>query len=63
MKSVYNFVVTPRGERYNNKKKLEGGELILNTDIFNHQYTNREAIVLSKPIIGIDLTIAVLLTN
>ena len=52
MKSVYNFVVTPKGERYNNKKKLDGGELILNTDIFNHQYTNREAIVLSKPIIG-----------
>ena len=26
--------------------------MILNTDIFNHQYTNREAIVLSKPIIG-----------
>ena len=52
MKSVYNFVVTPKGERYNNKKKVDGGELILNTDIFNHQYTNREAIVLSKPIIG-----------
>ena len=52
MKSVYNFVVTPKGERYNNKKKLDDGELILNTDIFNHQYTNREAIVLSKPIIG-----------
>ena len=52
MKSVYNFVVTPKGERYNNKKKLDGGELILNTNIFNHQYINREAIVLSKPIIG-----------
>ena len=52
MKSVYNFVVTPIGERYNNKKKLDGGELILNTDIFNHQYTNREAIVISKPIVG-----------
>jgi hypothetical protein len=52
MKSVYNFVVTPKGERYNNKKKVDGGELILNTDIFNHQYINREAIVLSKPIIG-----------
>ena len=52
MKSVYNFVVTPKGERYNNKKNVDGGELILNTDIFNHQYTNREAIVLSKPIIG-----------
>jgi hypothetical protein len=52
MKSVYNFVVTPKGERYNNKKKVDGGELILNTEIYNHQYVNREAIVISNPIIG-----------
>ena len=52
MKSVYNFVVTPVGERYNNTKKLDGGELILNTEIYNHQYVNREAIVISTPIIG-----------
>ena len=52
MKSVYNFVVTPKGERYNNKKKIGDSELILNTEIFNHQYVNREAIVISTPIIG-----------
>ena len=52
MKSVYNFVVTPKGERYNNTKKLDGGELILNTEIYNHKYVNREAIVISTPIIG-----------
>ena len=52
MKSVYNFVVTPKGERYNNKKKVGDSELILNTEIYNHQYVNREAIVISKPIIG-----------
>ncbi len=52
MKSVYNFVVAPKGERYNNTKKLDGGELVLNTEIFNHQYVNREAIVISTPIIG-----------
>ena len=52
MKSVYNFVVTPKGERYNNTKKLDGGELILNTEIYNHEYVNREAIVVSIPIIG-----------
>jgi len=52
MKSVYNFVVKPKGERYNNTKKFDGGELILNTDIFQHQYVNREAIVISTPIIG-----------
>ena len=52
MKSVYNFVVTPKGERYNNTKKLDGEELILNTEIYNHQYVNREAVVISTPIIG-----------
>ena len=52
MKSVHNFVVTPKGERYNNKKKVGDSELILNTEIFNHQYINREAIVISAPMAG-----------
>ena len=52
MKSVYNFVVTPKGERYNNKKKVGDSELILNTEIYNHQFVNREATVISKPIVG-----------
>ena len=52
MKSVYNFVVKPKGKRYNNTKKVGDSELILNTEIFNHQYVNREAIVISTPIIG-----------
>jgi len=49
MKSVYDFVVKPKGERYNNKKKIGDSELILNTEIFNHQYVNREAVVMSTP--------------
>ena len=52
MKSVYNFVVTPIGERYNNTKKVGDKELILNTEIFNHQFVNRLAKVISTPIIG-----------
>ena len=52
MKSVYNFVVTPKGNRYNNSKKVGDSELILNTEIFNHQYVNREAVVMSTPIVG-----------
>ena len=52
MKSVHDFVVTPKGERYNNTKQLDGGELILNTEIYNHQYVNREATVVSTPILG-----------
>ena len=52
MKSVYNFVVTPKGERYNNTTKVGDSELILNTEIFNHQYVNREATVISIPMVG-----------
>ena len=52
MKSVHNFVVTPKGKRYNNTVKVGDSELILNTEIFNHQYVNREAIVISTPIAG-----------
>ena len=52
MKSIYNFVVTPIGERYNNTKKVENDDLILNTEIYNHQFVNRIAKVISTPIIG-----------
>ena len=52
MKSVYNFVVKPIGKRYNNVKKVGDKELIVNTEIFNHQYINRQATVISTPIIG-----------
>ena len=57
MKSIYNFVVTPKGKRYNNTKKIDDKELIINAEIFNHQYINREAIVISTPIVGDDLDI------
>ena len=51
MRSVYSFVVEPKGERYNNSKMVRNTELILNTEIFNHKYVNREAIVKSVPIV------------
>ena len=49
MNSVYNFLVEPKGERYNNTIDINGKKLILNTEIFNHHYVNREAVVLSTP--------------
>jgi len=52
MKSVYNFVVTPVKSRYNNTKDINGKELILNTEIFNHQYVSREAIVKAIPTVS-----------
>ena len=49
MKSPYDFVVSPIGDRYNNTKKVGDKDLILNTEIFNHQYINRKAKVISIP--------------
>ena len=57
MKSVYNFVITPKGKRYNNTKKINDKELIVNTEIYNHQFVNREAEVVSTPLLGEDLGI------
>ena len=51
MKSVYSFLVKPKGKRYNNSKKIGKKELILNTEIFNHQFVNREAIVKATPMV------------
>ena len=52
MRSVYNFVVTPINSRYNNTKDIGGKELIVNTEISNHQYVSRKAVVKEVPIIG-----------
>ena len=49
MKGVYSFVIKPKGERYNNTKKIGDKELILNAEISNHEYINREAIVTAVP--------------
>ena len=49
MKAPFDFVIEPKGERYNNSKKVGGKDLILNTENFNHQFINREAIVKSIP--------------
>ena len=52
MKSVYDFVVSPIKSRYNNIKKIGEKELIVNTEIYNHQFVSREAVVKSVPLIG-----------
>ncbi len=49
MKALYSYIVKPKGERYNNSVDVGGKKLILNTEIFNHQYINREAEVLALP--------------
>ena len=52
MKSVYNYIIKPKGERYNNSVDVDGKSLILNTEIYNHQYVNREAEIISLPSVG-----------
>ena len=52
MKSPYCFVISPKGKRYNNTSSVEDKELILNTEVYNHEYVNRKASVISTPIVG-----------
>jgi len=49
MKAPFDFVIRPKGNRYNNTTKVGDKDLILNTEIFNHQFINREAIIISTP--------------
>ena len=49
MKSPYNYIIKPKGKRYNNAVSVGDKSLITNTDIFDHKHVNREAVVLSTP--------------
>jgi predicted DNA-binding antitoxin AbrB/MazE fold protein len=50
MKPLYDYIIKPFGERYNNSTKVGDKDLILNTEVFNHGYINRKAIIISTPI-------------
>tara|TARA_R110001592_G_scaffold123590_1_gene331652 strand:+ start:653 stop:1231 length:579 start_codon:yes stop_codon:yes gene_type:complete len=50
MRGLQGFLVKPKGERYNNIKKVGDKELILNAEISNYEFLNREAIVKSTPL-------------
>jgi len=49
MQSLFNFIVKPKNERYDNKKYIDGQELLLNTEISDHQYVSRNGIVTAIP--------------
>ena len=51
MKAYKDFIVSPIGQRYNNSTKVGEKELILNTEVFNHQYVNRLAKVIATPLL------------
>ncbi len=43
MKSIYDFIITPFEERYDNTRDIDGKELIINTSIEDHTYVNKKA--------------------
>ena len=50
MKSLYNFIVRPHLERYDNVRDVDGKELIINTSIEDHTFISKKAIVVSTPL-------------
>lgn len=51
MKSIYQFIVEPVGDRrYNNTKDIGGIDFVVNTSEEDFRFSNREAVVLSTPI-------------
>tara|TARA_R100000278_G_scaffold66692_1_gene53237 strand:- start:23 stop:604 length:582 start_codon:yes stop_codon:yes gene_type:complete len=50
MRSIFDFIVEPFGERYNNTVDVGDKELIINNEMSNHQFVNRVAKVLATPI-------------
>jgi len=49
MKSLYQFIVKPFEQRYDNIKKVNNKELIINTNIENHIFVSKKAVVVSTP--------------
>ena len=49
MKSLYQFIIKPFNERYDNTKKIDDKTLIVNTSIEDHKFVSKKAIVVSTP--------------
>jgi hypothetical protein len=49
MKSLYQFIVKPYNERYENKKLVGDKELIINSNIEHHQFVSKKAVIVSTP--------------
>ena len=52
MKPIHTFLIKPKKERYDNIKKINDTELILNSGITDHKFVSREAIIHEPPIIN-----------
>jgi len=49
MQSLFNFIIKPKQERYDNKKYIDDNELILNSEIADHRYVSRVGVVTALP--------------
>jgi hypothetical protein len=49
MQGVNNFIIRPLKSRYTNTRSIEGADLILNTDNYNHRYVSKRAVVTAIP--------------
>ena len=49
MKSLYHFIIKPLDKRYENIKKVDDKELIINSSIENHIFVSKKAVVVSTP--------------
>jgi hypothetical protein len=49
MKSLYSFIIKPLFNRYDNVKKIDENELIINTSIEDHKFVSKKAVVVSTP--------------
>ena len=49
MQSLYYFIVKPLEERYDNIRRVDDTDLIINTSIENHRFISKKAVVVSTP--------------
>jgi len=49
MKSLYQFIITPFENRYDNVRKINDSELIINTSIEDHIFVSKKAKVIETP--------------
>jgi len=52
MQSLYNFIIEPENNRYNNEVNIDGKKLIINTTMDDYKFVNRVGIVKSIPLVG-----------
>ena len=49
MKSLYQFIIKPINNRYDNIRRVDDTNLIINTSIEDHRFISKKAVVVSTP--------------